>query len=646
MNFSLSQLAESVVRRDMNADAQRLTAKWEKTALLEGLSGVKRVRIAQLLENQANELVRGQSAPQVLQEANAISTGAAGLTSSGQLAGFTNVAFPIVRKVFAGLVANELVSVQAMSLPTGLLFYLDYTYGSNVGGDAGINLSSASTNETYSSGTSIYNLPTGASIRGGSSATGGQFGLVGQGYSKVHNQATNVICSTDSIGAWVSGSTWTAASTVGSTADFVGYNGRFVGYNPTVLQDLEANVLDYCFMHVSAAQFTSKITGADINGAVEQIAVTGFGVTAPGGATSWGTNYQSGTGVMNLRGENKRGTWNPITGIFTPDSINGTHIQFVVALSNTGAAPTVGNATTNAVTASAALADALSVDSSTGSTLVVPSFETNFAVDASPRIPEIDIKIESVNVMTTSRKMRARWSPEMAQDITAYFAIDIEEELTNLLSQLITLEIDREILNDLLMQANAANLYWSRSPGKVVNKYTGTEATRATSLSPAPSFMGDVQSWYQVLVETIVEVANTIYKKTLRGSGNFIVTSTEVCTIFESMNGYNSNFKIDAQGQVKDGVSLGAEAAGTLQSRFVVYKDPYFPQNKILVGYKGNTFLETGYIYAPYIPLILTPVIYAQEDFTPRKGIMTRYGKKMIRSDFYGTVTVLDMQYI
>jgi hypothetical protein len=112
------------------------------------------------------------------------------------------------------------------------------------------------------------------------------------------------------------------------------------------------------------------------------------------------------------------------------------------------------------------------------------------------------------------------------------------------------------------------------------------------------------------------------------------------------MNGYNSNFKIDAQGQVKDGVSLGAEAAGTLQSRFVVYKDPYFPQNKILVGYKGNTFLETGYIYAPYIPLILTPVIYAQEDFTPRKGIMTRYGKKMIRSDFYGTVTVLDMQYI
>jgi hypothetical protein len=643
--FTLSQLAEGVSRRGLGHDTARMAARWAETGLLEGLSGLNREKMSRLLESQAIELLRGQSSSQILMEANAISTGGASLASSGQIAGFTNVAFPIVRKVFAGLIANEVVSVQPMSLPSGLLFYLDYTYGSNNGGDAGLQLDNSSANETYTRGQSVYNLPTGANIRSGSLASGGHYGLTGGGFSRVHKQALNLIAATDSVGFWSSGSAWTTGTSavVRSTADFVGYNARFVDYDATVESDLANNVYDYCFVHMSASELVSKIAGCDL-GSVEQVAITGLGGT-PGGATAWGANYQQGTGVMNLRGKNKRGNWNPITGIFSPDALGGTHVQFTIAISNTGNAPTLGNAIANATTASAVISDALSVNND-GSTLVIPGFETNFAIDPSPRIPEVDIKIESVAVTATTRKLRARWSPEMAQDLTAFYSIDIEAELTNILSEMISLDIDREILNDLLTQAAAANYFWSRAPGRFINKVTGQEGLRNGTLSPGPAFTGDIQQWYQSLMEVISDAANVIHKKTLRGSGNFIITSPDVCTILEHTSAYRASFKMDGEGQVKDGMQIGVEAAGTLNNRYVVYKDPYFPSNKILIGLKGNTFLETGYIYAPYVPLILTPVIYAQEDFTPRKGIMTRYGKKMVRADFYATVTVLDMNII
>ena len=643
--FTLAQLAEGVQQRSLGSDLPRMTKKWVDTGLLEGLSGVARDKMVRLLENQAVELLKGMSSG-LLSEANAISTGAASLASSGQLAGFTNVAFPIVRKVFAGLIANEIVSVQAMSLPAGLLFYLDYTYGSNVGGDAGINLAAGSTNETYTRGHSVYTNPLGANIRSGSLATGGQYGLVGTGFSRVHRQATNLIAATNSTGYWLSGSTWTTGTTatVGTSAHFTGYNARFVDYDPQVDNDLANNVLDYCFVMMSASEVTDKISGADL-GSIEQITITGVGGTA-GGTTTWGTNYQGGTGVMNLRSKTKRGNWNPDTGLFTVDSLGGTHLMFVLAISNTGNQPTLGNATTAAVTASAVISDALSVNSDTGSVLTIPSFETDFAVSSSPGIPDVDIRIESVAVTATSRKLRARWSPEMAQDLTAFYSIDVEAELTNILSEMIILDIDREILNDLLTQAGAANYFWSRSPGRFVNKSTGSEGLRAGTLSPGPAFAGTSTEWYQTLLETISDAANVIHKKTLRGSGNFIVTSPDVCTILEHTNMYRASYKVDSEGQVKDGMGIGAEANGTLNNRYVVYKDPYFPVNKILIGLKGNTFLESGYIYAPYVPLILTPVIYAQEDFSPRKGIMTRYGKKLVRADFYATITVLDMNVI
>lgn len=635
-SFSLSQLAEGVSRKTLGADMPRINEKWGKTGLLEGLKGSKRDAMSRLLENQAAELLR---------ESNALSTGGANLVSSGQVAGFTNVAFPIVRRVFAGLIANEVVSVQPMSLPSGLLFYLDYTYGSNVGGDSGVNLS-AGTNETYTRGDSVYNNPVGARIRSGSFATGGQFDLVGAGFSKVHKQSLNVDATTDSVGYWASGSIWTTGTTatVGTSAQFTGYNARFALFDSKIETDLADNRLDFCFLHVSASEVTSKIGGADLS-SLEQVTVTGFG-SAGNSATAWGETYQGGSGVLNLRKLNKRGSWDPTTGLFTPDPIGGTHIQMVIRLANGGTNPQPNATATTKVTASAAISDALSVNSD-GSTLTIPSFETDFAINPpSPVIPEVDIKIESVAVTATTRKLRARWSPEMAQDLTAFYNIDVEVELTNILSEHITLEIDREILNDLLTQAGAANLFWSRAPGKIVNKVTGAEALQTSALSPGPMIYANAQDWYQTLLETITDAANQIAKKTLRGSANFIVTSPDVCTMLEHLSTYKSSFKIDSDGQVSDNMTIGAESVGNLNGRYTVYKDPYFPANRILIGLKGNTFLESGYIYAPYVPLILTPVIYSQEDFTPRKGIMTRYGKKLVRADFYATVTVLDMNLI
>jgi hypothetical protein len=638
--FTIAQLAEGINRTSVNAGSSRLVSKWAATGLLEGLSGIEKEKMARLLENQAAEILRNAN---MLMEANALSLGGAGLASSGQVAGFTNVAFPIVRRVFAGLIANELVSVQPMSLPSGLLFYLDYTYGSNVGGDAGLLLSDTSANETYTKGQSVYGNPAGAAVRSGAFGTGGQYGLIGTGASRVHKQATNLVINTDSVGAWVSGSVWTPNAAVRSSDDLVGYNGRFTDYDPEIAAAVDTNKLDFCFAIMSASELTSKINGVDLT-SLEQIAITGVGGT-PGGATAWGERFQGGQGVINHRGHTKRGFWNPTTGIFTPDALGGTHILFVLALGNASAPPTLGNATTNAVTASAVISDALSVNSD-GSVLVVPGFESNFAFDPSPRIPEVEIKIESVAVTATTRKMRARWSPEMAQDLTAFYSIDVEAELTNILSEMITLDIDREILNDLLTQASAANYYWSRAPGRFVNKYTGQEGLRSQTLAPGPNFTGNVREWYETLMEVITDAANVIHKKTLRGSGNFVVCGPEVSTILEHTTAYRANYKIDSDGQVKDSMSIGAESIGTLNSRYTVFRDPYFPVNKILIGLKGSTFLESGYIYAPYVPLILTPVIYDTEHFTPRKGIMTRYGKKMVRSDFYATITVLDMGII
>ena len=622
--FSLEQLAAGIKDRHVGAERARLVEKWSRTGLLRGLNEHKREMMSQLLENQA---------AQVLKESNALSSGGGTVASSGQVQGFSNIAFPIVRRVFGGLVANELVSIQPMSLPSGLIFYLDYTYGSGVGGADG-----STTQDTYQDGQSIYNNPPGSGVQSGSLAAGGMYDLVNTGYSKVHSSSLGVTGTLEQLGAWTGADeAWVTGGAVRTVTSFTGTNARMLNYDPQVESDLTSNTLDVTFLHLLNTDLTTAIVRGDVL-AVDQIAVFGFDTL--NGAIAWGASYQSGQGVYNLRRLNKRGNFS--SNVFTSDALNGTHTQVVIRLSNGGTVPVIGASTT----VSMAIADRLTVDSTTGAALTVPSFETDFGSSPTPPIPEIDIKIESIAITAATRKLRARWSPELAQDLNAYHSMDAEVELTSILSEQIALEIDREILNDLVTQANGANYYWSRAPGRFVDKTTGSPRTLSNSLSIGPQFTGTVQDWYQTLVETIIDVANTIHRKTLRGSANFVVTSPDVCTILEASVLYKPKYTLDSEGQVGSPFTVGAEAVGTLSNRFTVYKDPYFPRNRILVGYKGGSYLETGYVYAPYVPLIVTPTIFAPEDFSPRKGVMTRYARKMIRSDFYGSVTCLDMNTI
>jgi len=633
-SFNLNMLTEGIRARHVGTQNKQLIEKWSRTGLLRGLNGVKRENMSRMLENQAS---------QVLKEASSISTGGGNLTSSGDLRGFTNIAFPIVRRVFGGLIANELVSIQPMSLPSGLLFYMDYTYGTPVGGVE-------ANSSAYLTGSSIYSAPPGSGIRSGSLAVGGQYNLAGSGYSRVHTTQALVVADILASGAFGSAS----ALTAGSNAWATGSDGKLLQFDPQITNAIEQNsggkgatagdgVYSFVVVGVDA------LSGLDSTLVKEIALVADIAGTLPTSVKNIGNDtdgkaIQGGNNLLNVRRLNQLGTFSG--GKFTTDPLVDISLSTAALLAVVSGTAGIGSTFGPRMTAAYPIAAALNSPAGNASTLVIPTFESNFGTTPSPEIPEIDIKVQSVAVVAETRKLRARWSPELAQDLNAYHSLDAEVELTQILSEQIALELDREILNDLLTQAAAANYYWSRSPGKFVNKVTGAEVIRSGSNAPGPNFTGTVREWYETLTETIIDVANEIHRKTLRGSANFVVVGPDVATILEASVFYKPSYTIDGEGQVSQPMTIGADLVGTLSNRFTVYKDPYFPRNKILVGYKGGSFLETGYVYAPYVPLIVTPTIFAPEDFTPRKGVMTRYGKKMVRADFYGTVTCMDMNVI
>jgi hypothetical protein len=579
--------------------------------------------MARMLENQA---------AQVLKEASDMGAGTAG---NSDIRGFSNIAFPIVRRVFGGLIANDLVSIQPMSLPSGLLFYLDYTYGDKItGGDQ--------TDGPYEIGQSIYNNPAGKGIRSGSLSAGGQYDLAGAGYSRARESVA-----LDSVVGIVGDTDDHMLVKSLVTASLTDTLRKHLQFDPQILQHIaDGNELSIACVPVKQLEDGATpyaATNLLDKTMIREVALTGNG--ADRSADMWGEKFQGGKSA-NLRRLNQLGTvtrsGDAVTA-FSPDPLGGDHVLFVLLTD-------LSAGTTTEFAASFVRSASVDVESGVGSTITVPGFESDFTAGVNDQddgeIPEIDIKIESIAVTAVTRKLRAKWTPELAQDLNAYHSLDAEVELTQILSEQIALEIDREILGDLLHSANAANFYWSRAPGKFVNKESGAEIARTSSLNPGPAFTGTVREWYETLTETIIDVANQIHRKTLRGSANFIVVGPDVATILESSVMYRPSYSLDGEGQVSQPMSIGADKVGTLSNRFTVYKDPYFPRNKVLVGYKGGSYLESGYVYAPYVPLIVTPTIFAPEDFTPRKGVMTRYGKKMVRSDFFGTVTCMDMNVI
>jgi hypothetical protein len=583
-NFNLNMLTENMRKRHVGVEDRRLVEKWAKTGLLRGLEGHKRETMSRLLENQAAELLKEVS------------------DVAGDLRGFQQVAFPIVRRVFGNLVANDLVSVQPMSLPSGLLFYLDYTYGNNVG---------LSTDPMYDSGRSIYGDGVASATQYGVSGSGGPYDLTGDAFSMFITQSSEISYA-NIVASGTFGSTLTLTANQSSHTDWGAVDYIWAG-DPTFSGSAGSltNSQQWKWMVVNLSA-VSDGTNAVARSNIETVQLHHTDV--------WET----------YRHVSKLGTYDSANG-FTQDP-NGAHLLMLVS----------GSATwdieaTSKLSASYAYTDILNAGTATADALTTPSWEATTA-GGTITIPEIDIKVESVAVVAQSRKLRARWTPELAQDLNAYHNLDAEVELTQILSEQIALEIDNEILGDLISNA-ATNYFWSRVPGKFVNKATGIEDN-------AGSFTGATYEWYQTLVETIIDVANTIHRRILRGAANFVVTSPDVCTILESTMTYKPDVSSFTDGAGPDKFGIGAEKVGGLSNRFTVYKDPYFPRAKILVGYKGNSFLETGYVYAPYVPLIVTPTIYQPEDFTPRKGVMTRYGKQLVRADFYGTIQCLDMNIL
>tara|TARA_B100000575_G_C23124348_1_gene651164 strand:+ start:695 stop:2359 length:1665 start_codon:yes stop_codon:yes gene_type:complete len=255
-------------------------------------------------------------------------------------------------------------------------------------------------------------------------------------------------------------------------------------------------------------------------------------------------------------------------------------------------------------------------------------------------IPSIDVKMKSEPIVAKTRKLKAQWTPEFAQDLNAYQALDAEAELTSIMSEYISMEIDLEILDMLIQDASAADEYWSAANNKTLN------ADKTAWSQPAAAsggFYNTQGGWFQTLGTKMQKVSNKIHQKTLRGGANFCVISPSVATIIESIPGFASNADGDAS---KGKFAFGIQKMGQMNSRYDVYKNPYMTENVILMGYRGSQFLETGAVFAPYIPLIMTPLVYDPDTFTPRKGLLTRYAKKMIRPEFYGRVFVSDLAVV
>jgi len=595
MSSIIERLSEGIVNRDMHAEGHALLNKWEKTGLLEGLSDSRsRSTMARLLENQAKELLRESST-----------------MAGGDVEGFAAVAFPIVRRVFAGLIANDLVSVQPMSLPSGLIFFLDFTVSEDINDGT-----TAVSRLGYSLSSSLYGGDkVGSGITEGIGLDGQEIGQAGGAYnlgngytSPTGSAASSAITLTPAAVDWTN---WGEASG-SATMQNAKYDPDFTSgslTNGTTVAHVSVLVSGLDQVNVQGPE-SFNVSSSGGNGVLIDSTSTAF-------ARLVRRHTQlSGTGTTRLIT-----TW---TGTGANGSISSSYgtarfaADIVKALS----------ATANVV--SWAMDDDITNAGTDALGAVVGQAE--WALEGTGHIPEIDIKVDSLSITARTKKLKAKWTPELGQDLNAYHNLDAEVELTSILSEQVALEIDREILADLVNGATAGTQYWSRSPGLFVDRTTGLEIGAS---SAAPDFTGTVSEWYETLVETINDVSAQIHRKTLRGGANFIVCGPEVANILEFTAGFRASVTHDDEKG-----SVGAVKVGSLTKKFDVIVDPYFLRNVVLVGRRGSSFLESGYVYAPYVPLQTTPTIFGPEDFVPRKGVMTRYGKKMVRPDMYGLVIV------
>jgi hypothetical protein len=517
--------------------------------------------MAVLLENQARQLVNEAS-----------STGTAtSITNGANSEAWAGVALPLVRRVFGEIVAKDLVSVQPMNLPSGLIFYLDFQYGTNQPG--------ASNNRLQASGDSLYGAA--SDLKTNTVPASGQpgSGLYGAGrYGYSINENSQEFTKKDAIGTdeFITGSI--TAADVNFNGEFLNQTGSFT-YNTLTVQ-------------------VADLDDVDVEG------IRAFTISS----SKVDTVFHE----------------------FTTMNAAGTQITFVVSSSNDIAT----NDTVKVLYQKGP--DNLDDrgDFEEGVSGVSSGFAANGSVSTMD-IPEINVQLRSETVTAKTRKLKAQWTPEFAQDLNAYHSIDAEAELTSILSEYISMEIDLEVLDMLIRNADTTQ-HWSAAIAKELDSNGIVDTT-----SEVNSQYYTRMSWFQTLGVKLQSVSNTIHQKTLRGGANFMVVSPKISTVLESIPG----FAADSPGD-SNKYAMGVQKIGAINSRYTVYKNPYLTENVILMGYKGNQFLETGAVFAPYIPLIMTPLVYDPVSFTPRKGIMTRYAKKMVRPDFYGKVICHDLQLV
>ena len=545
--------SNSALRRQID-ETKGLVGKWNKTGLLEGIdSEYDKHGMAIMLENQAKQLVT---------EANATGTA----SNSEQWSG---VALPLVRRVFAEIAAKDFVSVQPMNLPSGLVFYMDFKYGTAQPGFQTATLNGATTPSTGDyQNNSVFGVTTTTS-----DASQGLYGSGRFGYS-INKTATAVNAS----GSYTPDATKIKISanlTMNADADFDEFN-----YDSKFSTAYSASIAAGHFKKLTVA--VAALTTPDLEG-VRAYAVSASGISA-----------------------------------YFPQftkNVNDTTITFIFSGS-------LGE--TTAVTPVTVQYQKQPTAAGRG------DFEDTTGNGTDINIPEINVELKSEAIVAKTRKLKAVWSPEFAQDLNAYHSIDAEAELTSMLSEYISQEIDLEIL-DMLIQNAVTEDKWSAVLGYEYNAASDTFSLTSSQYAAAYN----QGTWFQTLGTKIQRVSNKIHQKTMRGGANFLVCSPDVATILESIPGYAADTKGD-----KAQFAMGVQKVGALNSRYTVYKNPYMTDNVILMGYRGAQFLETGAVYAPYIPLIMTPLVYDPTNFTPRKGVMTRYAKKMVRPEFYGVIKV------
>ena len=545
------------------AETRGLVTRWEKTGLLEGLKNdIEKSNMAVLLENQAKQLIEEASV-----------TGTQG--NSEQWAG---VALPLVRRVFAEIAAKEFVSVQPMNLPSGLVFYLDFKYGTNSG------VFSADSATNYSS------------LFGG---TGAKSGSTDQPVGGLYGPGRYAYTINDQI-AW--------NQSTGSVATVADINFDTGNSNDPVNQTLSASLaagqlFTLTTNGLTAAVLSNSGSYPDLN------AVRSF---VPSGSAGQVVTYFPG---------------------FT--RVNGSEVVFVVS----------GSTLTGS--ASPLLKINLSLqpkDTSRGDfeDRLGASSATDTGLNKDIGIPEVNLELRSEPIVAKTRKLKAVWTPELAQDLNAYHSVDAEAELTALLSEYVSMEIDLEILDMLINNAPAINTErWSAKLNREIIKTGANSYSIVDQTTAGSGGYYTKATWYQTLGNKIQKVSNKIHQLTLRGGANFMVVGPDVATILESIPGFVVNTDGDSAK-----FAMGVSRVGSFASRFQVYKNPYMQENLILLGFRGNNFLETGAVYSPYIPLIQTPLVYDPVNFTPRRGVMTRYAKKIVRPEFYGKIYVADTNQV